>query len=152
MAASASLDKKTRGSLVVLRLNPTITILGQFGNENGRISYIKTIISGRKFAFISVYAPSQYVPEFFPSLTEVLLHLQDFSLILGADMNCNENLLSAPRPHSYKHQKTFRTFSQYLAYRTFTALSNYIQAIHFLFSKTEFLQNSLYISFSYFLF
>lgn len=115
MAASASLDKKTRGSLVVLRLNPAITILGQFGNENGRISYIKTIISGRKFAFISVYAPSQYVPGFFPSLTEVLLHLQDFSLILGADMNCNENLLSAPRPHSYKHQKTFRTFSQYLA-------------------------------------
>ena len=87
-----SLDTKTRGSLVVLRRNLSITILGQYGSEDGRISYIKTIISGRKFAFVSVYAPSQYEPEFFPRLTEVLVHLQDFSLILGADMNCNANV------------------------------------------------------------
>lgn len=93
VAASASLDIKTRGSLVVLRRNLPITVLGQFGSEDGRISYIKTIISGRKFAFISVYAPSQYEPEFFPRLTEVLLHLQDFSLILGADMNCYANVI-----------------------------------------------------------
>uniref|UniRef100_A0A8C4EGH5 Endonuclease/exonuclease/phosphatase domain-containing protein n=1 Tax=Dicentrarchus labrax TaxID=13489 RepID=A0A8C4EGH5_DICLA len=93
VAASASLDTKTRGSLVVLRHNLSITILEQFGSEDGRISYIKAIISGRKFAFISVHAPSQYDPEFFPSLTEVLLHLQDFSLIPGADMNCNVNVI-----------------------------------------------------------
>ncbi len=93
VATSASLDTKTRGSLVVLRCNLSITILGQFGSEDGRISYIKTVISGCKFVFISIYAPSQYEPEFFPRLTEVLLHLQDFLLILGADMNCNVNVI-----------------------------------------------------------
>lgn len=65
VAASASLDTKTRGSLVVLKRNVSMTILEKFGSEDGRIYYIKTIISGRKFAFISVYAPFQYEPQFF---------------------------------------------------------------------------------------
>uniref|UniRef100_A0A3B4XFD1 exodeoxyribonuclease III n=1 Tax=Seriola lalandi dorsalis TaxID=1841481 RepID=A0A3B4XFD1_SERLL len=85
---AASLDTKTRGSLVVLKCNLPITVMEKYGGDDGRVSYIKTVIAGRNFAFISVYAPSQYESEFFPNLTATLLQLQDFSLILGADMNC----------------------------------------------------------------
>lgn len=66
VAASASLDTKTRGSLVVLKCNLSMNIIEKFDSEDGRISYIKTIISGCKFAFISVYAPSQYDQSSFP--------------------------------------------------------------------------------------
>ena len=60
VVASASLDTKTRGSLVVLKHNLPITVLEKYSDDNGRVSYIKTIIAGHNFAFISVYAPSQY--------------------------------------------------------------------------------------------
>uniref|UniRef100_A0A3B4V253 exodeoxyribonuclease III n=1 Tax=Seriola dumerili TaxID=41447 RepID=A0A3B4V253_SERDU len=95
VAASTSLDTKTRGSLVVLKRNLPITVLEKYGGDDGRVSYIKTIIAGRNFTFNSVYAPSQYEYEFFPNLTATLLQLQDFSLILGADMNYFQKFLSA---------------------------------------------------------
>lgn len=72
MPASASLDVKTRGSLVLKR-NLSINVLQKFGSKDGGISYIKKVISGR-------------------SLTTILLHLQDLSLVLGADMNYFMNL------------------------------------------------------------
>lgn len=43
VAASAPLGTKTRGSLVVLKHNLSVTILEKFGSEDGRISYLKTI-------------------------------------------------------------------------------------------------------------
>lgn len=67
VAASASLDTKTRGSLVVLRRNLSITTLGQFGSEDGKISYIKTIISGCRFAFILAMLPPNMIHSFFLS-------------------------------------------------------------------------------------
>lgn len=92
VASSASLNSKTRGSLIVLKRSLSLNIMGKYGSEDGRIAYIKTVISGRKFAFISVYAPSQYESDFFPNLVSVLAQLQDFSLIVGADMNACINL------------------------------------------------------------
>lgn len=105
VAASASLNSKTRGSLIVLKRSLSLNIVGKYGSEDGRVSYIKTIISGHKFAFISVYAPSQYEPDFFPKLTSVLAQLHDFSLILGSDMNaCIDLALDKSAQHSSSTQ------------------------------------------------
>uniref|UniRef100_A0AAY5KFV5 Endonuclease/exonuclease/phosphatase domain-containing protein n=1 Tax=Esox lucius TaxID=8010 RepID=A0AAY5KFV5_ESOLU len=49
-------------------------------------AYIKTIIAGKKFAFISIYAP-HFDANFFSVLTTTLLRVQDCFLIIGADMN-----------------------------------------------------------------
>lgn len=101
VAASASLNSKIRGSLIVLKRSLSLNIVGKYGSDDGRVSYIKTIISGHKFAFISVYAPSQYEPDFFPKLTSVLAQLHDFSLILGSDMNaCIDLALDKSAQHS----------------------------------------------------
>uniref|UniRef100_A0A8C2FGW7 Uncharacterized protein n=1 Tax=Cyprinus carpio TaxID=7962 RepID=A0A8C2FGW7_CYPCA len=51
------------------------------------ISYIKTVIAGKNFAFISIYAPPHFDPNFFSALTTTLLRIQDCFLIIGADMN-----------------------------------------------------------------
>lgn len=107
VAASASLNSKTRGSLIVLKRNLSLNILDTFGSEDGRVAYIKTVIAGRKFAFISIYAPSQYEPDFFSNVITVLSHLQDFSLIIGADINAFINLaLDKSTQHSYFHTNT----------------------------------------------
>lgn len=87
VAASASVDSKTRGSLIVLKRSLSITILDKFGSVDGRISYITTIIAGRKLAFMSVYAPNQVDPIFFTTLTEIMSNMHDFAIIMGADMN-----------------------------------------------------------------
>uniref|UniRef100_A0A3Q3ETQ5 exodeoxyribonuclease III n=1 Tax=Kryptolebias marmoratus TaxID=37003 RepID=A0A3Q3ETQ5_KRYMA len=91
-AASASLSSKNRGSLIVLKRNLSLNILGKYGSEDGRVSYIKTIIAGHKFAFISIYAPSLYEPDFFSKLISVLTQIHDYSFIIGADMNACVNL------------------------------------------------------------
>lgn len=65
----------------------SLNILDTFGSEDYRVAYIKTVISGYKFASISLYAPSQYEPDFFSNVTTVLSHPHDLSLIIGADMN-----------------------------------------------------------------
>lgn len=131
MVASASRVTKTRGSLVELKRNLSISILDKSGSEDGRISYIKTIIAGCKFAFISVYAPSQYELGFFPSLTATLLQLRGFSLILGADMNCFVNLKldkSVPRAtYCIRASTEFKNFLSALSltdlYRTINPTS-----------------------------
>lgn len=91
VAASASTDSKTRGSLILLKRSLSITILDKYGSEDGRISYIKSIIAGRKLAFISVYAPNHFEPIFFTTLSEILLEMRDFGIIMGADMNAVVN-------------------------------------------------------------
>uniref|UniRef100_A0A3B3XBS5 exodeoxyribonuclease III n=1 Tax=Poecilia mexicana TaxID=48701 RepID=A0A3B3XBS5_9TELE len=90
--ASASLSSKNRGSLIVIKHNLSLNILGKYVSEDDRVSYIKTIIAGHKFAFISIYAPSLYEPDFFSKLISVLTQIHDYSFIIGADMNACVNL------------------------------------------------------------
>lgn len=59
----------------------------KFGSKDGRISLIKTIIAGRKIAFLSVYSPNQFDLEFFQDLSELLADMNDFSYVIGSDMN-----------------------------------------------------------------
>ena len=53
----------------------------------GRVAILKTIISGCKIAFVSVYAPSTFDPMFFPNLTRALLELSEYKLVMGMDAN-----------------------------------------------------------------
>uniref|UniRef100_A0A8D0CPC7 Endonuclease/exonuclease/phosphatase domain-containing protein n=1 Tax=Sander lucioperca TaxID=283035 RepID=A0A8D0CPC7_SANLU len=45
------------------------------------------MIRSRKIAFVSVYAPATYDEIFIPRLTNELLSLNEYSLIIGGDMN-----------------------------------------------------------------
>lgn len=60
VATSSSLDSKSRGMLVVLKRKLPFNIVERYSFEEGRVSYIKTVIVGRNFAFISIYAPSHF--------------------------------------------------------------------------------------------
>lgn len=75
--------------LVVLSRASSLTILESHGD--GRFSYTKTILAGRNVAFTSIYAPNDFDPDFFTYLTDLLSRMQEFSLILGADMNATFN-------------------------------------------------------------
>ena len=51
------------------------------------MTFVKTILCRRKIAFVAVYAPTPFESDFFPHLTEMLLDLQDFDLVIGGDFN-----------------------------------------------------------------
>lgn len=55
---------------------------------------MRTSIYGTKVAFISIYAPAVFEDSFYPDLTEELLKLTEYELVLGGDMNvaCNLDL------------------------------------------------------------
>ena len=87
VAASASLSSKTKGVLILVRRSFQIDILDQGNCTSGRIAHITTILDGRKIAFISAYAPSEGDPNFFSYLSDYLLPLSEYEIVLGADMN-----------------------------------------------------------------
>ena len=82
VAASSSDDTKTKGSIVLLSRKCALTIDKSSKDLSGRISYICTMIRSRKIAFVSVYAPSTYDESFFLRLTNELLSLSEYSLII----------------------------------------------------------------------
>lgn len=65
VAASSSFTSKTRDSLVALRHTLSLTILESYGDGDGPVSYIKTILAGRKVVFVSIYAPNVFDSDFF---------------------------------------------------------------------------------------
>lgn len=87
VAAYASANNTTKGVLILIRRSLQITILNQGSDEEGRITYITTIVGNRKIAFVSVYAPTPRDPNFFPFLLDFLNNLTGFELVVGADMN-----------------------------------------------------------------
>ena len=86
-AASSLGDSQSKGSLIVLRRRLSLNILGKESLMEGRVAILKTIISGCKIAFVSVYAPSTFDPMFFPNLTRELLELSEYKLVMGMDAN-----------------------------------------------------------------
>ena len=54
-SAAATFSSKSRGALVVLRRSPSLTIIGSYGSEDGRIT-LKQIYMDRKLHFY-VYMP-----------------------------------------------------------------------------------------------
>ena len=87
VAALSSDDTKTKGSIVLLSRKCVLTVDKSIKDLSGRISYICTTIRSRKIAFVLVYAPSTYDESFFPLLTNEFLSLNEYSLIIGGDIN-----------------------------------------------------------------
>lgn len=102
-SAAATFNSKSRGALVVLRRSLSLTIVRSYESDDGRIAYIKTNIYGQRIAFLCIYATNHFSPEFFGTISKTLYDLQDFSVIIGADMNAVLHPLldrsSAPSQH-----------------------------------------------------
>lgn len=48
---------------------------------------VRAEVSGRKIAFLSIYAPNFYDRHFYAMLTDKMLELSEYSFIAGADFN-----------------------------------------------------------------
>lgn len=83
----AATDNKTKGVLIIVKRKLNISILDKKGDDDGRITCIKTLIDNRKVAFLSVYAPCSPDPAFFSELSTYLTDLTDFEIVMGTDMN-----------------------------------------------------------------
>ena len=73
--------------LVVLRRNLPVSIIETYGSIDGRIAYIKTNFAGCKIAFVALYPPYQFDSAFFNTINNLLVRLEGFSVVIGADMN-----------------------------------------------------------------
>lgn len=87
IAASSSDITKTKGSIILLSRKCAFTIDKCSKDQTGRMSYICTTTRKRKIAFVSVYVPAIFDETFFQRLTNELLSLNEYSLIVGGDMN-----------------------------------------------------------------
>lgn len=85
--ASSSNTKKNRGVIILAKRTYQYTDLGSGRDTEGRVAYIKTLINGTKIAFLSVYAPNVFDAEFYNYLTNTILELSEFSLIIGGDFH-----------------------------------------------------------------
>uniref|UniRef100_A0A667XZT6 Endonuclease/exonuclease/phosphatase domain-containing protein n=1 Tax=Myripristis murdjan TaxID=586833 RepID=A0A667XZT6_9TELE len=75
--SSSSTPNKTKGVLIVARRSLQFTNLGTGGDLEG-ITFIKTIIANRKIAFVSIYAPNSFDPNFYTQLTELMFDLVEY--------------------------------------------------------------------------
>ena len=84
---NASALNKTKGVVIVVRRNFQVTNLGVGGDSEGRITFMKTIIENKKIAFLSIYAPNSFDPDFYVRLSNIMHDLSDYRLFIGADFN-----------------------------------------------------------------
>lgn len=86
----------------------SLTILESHGDS--RVSYTKTILSGKMWHSHPFMHPMILTLTFFTYLTDLLSSMQEFSLILGADMNATVNPVldrsSCPSQHSQNASST----------------------------------------------
>ena len=87
VVAHSAAANKSKGVLIIVKRNLNFTNLGTGGDTEGRVTFIKTLINNKKIAFVSVYAPNTYDAAFFSQLTQTILELDGFQLIIGADFN-----------------------------------------------------------------
>lgn len=92
-AIVASSDgSKTKGVMILMKCNTNIQVVKIMSSLSGRWAYCCATLQKEKIAFISIYGPTTHEVNFFPLLTKELLSLNDYALIIGADMNMNEYL------------------------------------------------------------
>lgn len=84
----------TKGVMILMKRNINIAVEKVGSDKKGRLAFCCTSIQGKKIAFVSIYAPTTFEAEFFPSITSHLLKLNDYQLYIGSDMNAviNANL------------------------------------------------------------
>lgn len=78
---------RTKGTMILIRCGANVTIEKTGSDKKGRFSFCCTSIQGKKVAFISIYAPTVFEADFFPTMTSQILKLNDYQLYVGSDMN-----------------------------------------------------------------
>lgn len=84
--ASSSNMKYNRG-VVIPKCTCQHTDLGSGRDTECRVAYVKTVVNGRKIAFLSVYAPNVSGAEVYNYLTNTILELSEFALIIGVTLS-----------------------------------------------------------------
>ncbi len=85
--ASSSAESKSKGVAIVCKHNLKMKVLNVWADTAGRIAVAKVELYGRRIAIISAYAPNKFDKIFYDTLTQKMLELSEYSLIVGADMN-----------------------------------------------------------------
>lgn len=85
--ASSSATTKSKGVMVICKRNLKFTLVETWSDKEGRITIAKICINGARIALISVYAPNICDPKFYQLLTQSLLEMVDYQIILGGDFN-----------------------------------------------------------------
>lgn len=84
--ASSSAEAKSKGVAIVCKRNLKIKVLDVWADTAGRIAVAKVELYGRKVAVVSAYAPNKFYKTFYDILTQKMLKLSEYSLIVGADV------------------------------------------------------------------
>lgn len=84
---SSSAANKTKGVLIVSKRNFDFSIIRSGGDTEGRITYAVGSVNNTKYAFVSVYAPTEGDPLFFQELLRLVVSLEDCLVVLGGDFN-----------------------------------------------------------------
>lgn len=87
IVAASSDGSSTKGVAVLMRRNLNVNIIKVSSDTSGRLAFCCTSIEGRKVAFVSFYAPTIFDHTFFQNITKDLLTLDEYHLVIGADMN-----------------------------------------------------------------
>ena len=85
--------KQKPKSLILIKWNLPLIIEKSSNDKSGRLSYFCTSIQGKKIAFVSVFAPAVFDAVSFQWLTNQLLLLNEYALIIGGDMNALADLM-----------------------------------------------------------
>ena len=89
--AFSSAETKTKGVAIVVKRSFRFELIGTWGDNAGRAAMVKMVVSGRKIALWSIYAPNTFDSQFYPTLLEEMLIHDDFSLLVGGDFNATWN-------------------------------------------------------------
>lgn len=82
----------TKGVMILMRRNLNLSIEKTGSDGKGRLAFCCASIEGKKVAFVSIYAPTVFEGDFFPTITKQLLKLSDYYLYIGSDMNALANI------------------------------------------------------------
>lgn len=105
VVSSSSSGSSSKGVMIMFKRNLPMKIEGTSNDKSGRVAYVCTSIYGTKVAFISVYAPAVFEDSFYPDLTEELLKITEYELVLGGDMNAACNLDLDRSTSSFTHSQ-----------------------------------------------
>lgn len=105
VVSSSSSGSDLKGVMIIFMRHLPVKIEGTSNDKSGWVAYVCTSIYGMKVAFISIYAPAVFEDNFYPDLTEELLNLTEYKLVLGGDMNAVYNLDLDRSTSSFTHSQ-----------------------------------------------
>uniref|UniRef100_A0A671S0N8 Endonuclease/exonuclease/phosphatase domain-containing protein n=1 Tax=Sinocyclocheilus anshuiensis TaxID=1608454 RepID=A0A671S0N8_9TELE len=82
--SSSSAVNKTKAVLIMSKRNIGFPIIRSGNDTVGRITYVVVSLNNTKYAFMSVYAPTEGDSSFFQELLRLVVSLEDCLVVLGA--------------------------------------------------------------------